>query len=152
MLHLCYVCFARRNECFMNIEWTILPRGDVAAHWSGLYVTMNRLGSIKMSRVTHERLGAPEAFVIMFDRFNQRLGLKPAKFGERNAYPARTYGRRGAKIVRAYRLVAEFGIRPTDTIEFQQPKIDLDGHLILDLRTIRISPKAHSQCRVKKRI
>ena len=121
----------------MEIQWMILPRGDVAAHWSGLYVTMNRLGSIKMSRVTHERLESPEAFLIMWDRFNQRLGLKPAEAGTRNAYPARKYGQRGAKIVRAFRIVTEFEIRPQDTIEFQEPKIDLDGQLILDLRTIR---------------
>ena len=36
-------------------DWMIVPRGDVAPHWSGLYVTMNKLGSIAMSRVTHER-------------------------------------------------------------------------------------------------
>ena len=133
----------------MEVEWTILPRGDVAPHWSGLYVTMNRLGSIVMSRVTYERLGEPAAFLVMFDRFNHRLGLKPAEPGTRNAYPVRKQGRRGARIIRAYRLLTEFGIRPPDTIEFQQPKLDLDGHLILDLRTARISPKAHSQCRAR---
>ena len=131
----------------MEIEWTILPRGDVAAHWSGFYVTMNRLGSIVLSRVTWERLGGPGAVFIMWDRFNQRLGLKPAEVGERNAYPVRKYGRKGAKIVRAFRLVTEFGIRPPDTVEFQGVKIDPDGCLILDLRTVRISAKAHSQCR-----
>ena len=131
----------------MNIEWTILPRGDVAPHWSGLYVTMNKIGSIMMSRVTHERLGSPGAVLIMYDRFRSRLGLKPAEVGDRHAYPVRNYGRRGGRVVRAFRIVTEFGLRPPDTIEFQEPKIDLDGHLILDLRTIRISPKAHSQCR-----
>ncbi len=134
----------------MEIEWTIVPRGDVAAHWSGLYVTMNKIGSIVMSRVTHERLGSPASYILMYDRFNMRLGLKPAKPGERYAYPARNMGKRGARIIRVYRLVAEFGIRPPDTIEFQQPKIDIDGVLILDLRNVRISPKAHSQCRVPR--
>jgi len=108
---------------------------------------MNRLGSIVLSRVTRERLGGPEAVFIMWDRFNQRLGLKPAGVGERNAYPLRNYGRRGAKIVRAYRLSTEFGIRPPDTLEFQGTKIDADGVLILDLRSVKISAKAHSQCR-----
>lgn len=131
----------------MEIEWTILRRGDVAAHWSGLYVTMNRLGSIVLSGVTHERLGLPDAFLIMFDRFNQRLGLKPVEAGTPNAYPARKQGRRGARIIRAFRLTTEFVIRPPDTVEFELPKIDPDGVLILDLRKIRISPKAHSQCR-----
>ena len=122
----------------------------MAAHWSGLYVTMNRLGSIVMSRVTWERLGGPGAVFIMWDRFNQRLGLKPAKVGEKNAYPLKNYGRRGAKIVRAYRLLTEFGIRPPDTLEFQRVQIDADGNLILNLRKVRISPKAHSQCRVQR--
>lgn len=141
-LHLCYI-----RSSMDNIEWQILPRGDVAAHWSGLYVTMNKIGSIVLSRVTHERLGSPECYLIMFDRFNQRLALKPARRGTPNAYPARNYGRRGARIVRAFRIVTEFGIRPPDTIEFQQPKIDLDGQLILNLRDAIISPKAWSQCR-----
>jgi hypothetical protein len=35
---------------YMEIEWTVLPRGDVAAHWSGLNVTLNRLGSIAIGR------------------------------------------------------------------------------------------------------
>ena len=134
----------------MEGEWTILPRGDVAAHWSGLYVTLNKIGTLAMSRVTHERLGSPEAFVITWNRFAQKLALKPVVADSEHAYPARKYGRRGAKVVRAYRLVAQFGIRPPDTIEFIEPKIDTDGRLILDLQNIRISPKAHSQCRVSK--
>ncbi len=132
-----------------EFEWTVLPRGEVAAHWSMLYVTMNPKGSIVISRTTHERLGSPPAFIIMFDRFNHRLGLKPAQIGEPNAYPARTYGRRGAKIIRAYRLLTEFGIHPPDLIEFERPQIDPDGLLVLDLRKIHISAKAHSQCRNK---
>ena len=131
----------------MEVEWKVLPRGDVAPHWSGLYVTMNSRGAIAMSRVTHERIGAPEAVLILYDAMHSLLALQPAKPGERNAYPVRNYGRRGAKIVRAYRLLTEFGIQPTDTIEFMKPRIDDESRLILPLSTIRISPKAHSQCR-----
>ena len=153
-LHVClmYDTFldGKMNERSLEIGWKILPRGDVAPHWSGLYVTMNKQGAIVISRVTHERLGSPAAYLIMLDAFNHRLGLKPADSGTRHAYPARDYGRRrGSKIIRAYRIITEFGIRPPDTIEFQSPKIDPEGILILDLRNLRISPKAHSQCRVK---
>ncbi len=139
----------KRYDDLTDGDWVVLPRGDVAPHWSGLYVTLNRGGSIVLSRITHERLGEPTGYLIMFDRFARRLALKPAVPGTRHAYPARNYGRRGSKIIRAYRLVAEFGIRPPDTIEFLRPKIDPDGNMILDLRKIRISPKAHSQCRKK---
>jgi hypothetical protein len=129
------------------VEWKMLPRGDVAPHWSGLYVTLNRQGWLVVSGRTHKRLGAPQAYQIMYDEFNRRLALKPAKRDAPHAYPAGINGRYGGKIIRAYRLLTEFGIRPTDTIEFLQPKIGEDGELILSLKRIRISPKAHSQCR-----
>ena len=142
----------KRNDDFVDGDWLVLPRGDVAPHWSGLYVTMNKIGSIVLSRVTHERLGSPQCYLIMFDRFQRRLALKPAVPGTRHAYPAKKYGKRGAKIVRAYRLVADFGIRPPDLIEFLKPRIDPDCNLILNLSDIRISPKAHSQCRNKNNL
>lgn len=103
-----------------------------------------------MSRVTHERIGSPEAVVIMFDAVNGRLALKPAKAGDANAYPVRKYGRRGGRIVRAYRLLTEFGIKPADTIEFWEPKIDDETRLILNLKETKISLKTHSQCRRKR--
>lgn len=53
----------------------MLPRGDVAAQWSGVYVTMNRKGEIAMNGVTHRRLGGAEVFHVMFDRVNSRIGL-----------------------------------------------------------------------------
>ncbi|MFT3745209.1 MAG: hypothetical protein QM785_13060 [Pyrinomonadaceae bacterium] len=97
------------------MEWTIVPRGDVAAHWSGLYVTMNKIGSLTLSRITHERLGSPEAVTIRFNRFTEQLSLTTAKLDDDHAYPLKKYGQRGAKIVRVFRLVSQFGIRPPDT-------------------------------------
>jgi hypothetical protein len=144
---LCYIHFTMQNEQFNYIEWKRLPRGDVAPHWSGLYVTMNKKGGLVLSGVTHERLGSPTAYRIDLDQINQRMRLQPSGIGHKDAYPARVQGRGGAKIIRAYRLITYFGIRPPDTIEFIEPKIDLDGNLVVNLRNIRISPKAHSQCR-----
>jgi hypothetical protein len=132
-------------------KWTVLPRGDVAPHWSGLYATLNRAGSLVITRVTHERLGSPEAFLIMFDPVYTRLALRPAKLKDPDAYPARKYGKRGSRIIRAYRLITEFAIRPSDTVEFISPVIDDEGRLVLNLKKVRISPKAHSQCRNKDR-
>lgn len=131
----------------MHIEWSILPRGDVHPTHSRVYVTMNRRGEIAMNGLTHNRLGAPAAFLIMFDKTNSRIALKPTGATMKNAYPARKYGRRGGRIIRAYRLLTEFGIVLPDTIEFKDAEIDPDTQLILDLRTARVSPKAHSQCR-----
>jgi hypothetical protein len=133
-----------------HFQWTRLPRGDVAPHWSGLYVSMNRKGGIVLSAVTHERLGSPSAYCIELEKITRRyLKLAPAEIGEKDAYPARVQGRVGAKIIRAYRITTQWNIRPPDTIEFLTPEVDIHGNLILDLHKIRISPKAHSQCRKK---
>jgi len=133
----------------MRIEWSVLPRGDVAAHVSGVYVTINKLGTIAMNRVAYQRMGAPAAFLVMFDRVNNRIGLKPTGATMKNAYPARKYGRRGGRVVRAFRIFSEFGVVIRETVEFKDAEIDQDGQLILDLRTARVSARAHSQCRKK---
>jgi hypothetical protein len=107
-----------------------------------MYVTLNPAGKLALSRTTHERFGAPEAVLVMYDPMNARLGLRPVEREEQNAYPLRKYGRNGGRVIRAYRLLTEFGIKPQETVEFEQPKIDGDGQLILDLKGIRVSPRA----------
>jgi hypothetical protein len=131
----------------MSIEWSILPRGDVAAQWSGVYVTMNMQGSIIMNRATYQRMGEPAAFLVLLDKLNSRIALKPSSASVKHSYPAGKRGRYGGRIVRAYRLLTEFGIKLPGTVEFKDAEIDVDGQLILDLRTARISPRAHSQAR-----
>ncbi|CAN5619146.1 hypothetical protein BH10ACI3_BH10ACI3_08050 [soil metagenome] len=122
-------------------KWTVLPRGD-GARWSGMYVTMNPIGKIALSHTTHERIGSPAAVLIMYDPMRSLLALRPAALQDQNAYPLRKYGTCRGRIIRAYRLLTEFGIKPTETIEFIEPKIDNDGQLILNLREIRVSRRA----------
>lgn len=131
-------------------DWVELPRGDVAPHNSGLYVTMNRKGEIALNKVAYRRVGEPAAFLILYNRPNSMVALKPTAAAMKNAYPVRKHGRRGGRMVRAFRLLTEFGIKLPDTVEFPDAEIDQDGHLILDLRTARVSPRAHSQCRSRK--
>jgi hypothetical protein len=129
----------------MHVEWSILPKDDVVPHWSGFYVTMNRLGTIAMNRVTYQRMGEPAAFLIMFDKVNSRIALKPTTATMKHAYLAGKYGRRGGRRVRAFRLLTEYGIKIDETIEFKDAEIDMDGQLILDLRTAKLSPRARTQ-------
>ena len=131
-------------------DWVQLPRGDIAPHNSGVYVTMNRKGEIALNKVAYKRVGEPTAFLILYNRPNSLIALKPTAAAIKNAYPVRKHGRRGGRMVRAFRLLTEFGITLPDTVEFREPEIDRDGQLILDLRTARVSPRAHSQCRARK--
>lgn len=77
----------------MGADWVTVRRGDVMPQYSGLYVTMNRMGDIVMSRVTWERLGAVEAFHILYDRTNNRIGLKPTRAVMEDAYPVKVANR-----------------------------------------------------------
>ena len=99
---------------------------------------MNPMGDIVMSRVTYEMMGSPKAFVILFDKTNKRIGLKPAALTTRNAYPVGVNNRSGAKKIRAYRLTREHRIDLLQTVRFYDADIDEDGVLVLDLRTAKV--------------
>lgn len=134
----------------MRPDWREVPRDDIKGQWAALYITMNSKGEIVMSRITYQRLGEPKAFVLLFDAVNNRIGLKPTVPSTRNAYPIGPRGPRGGKVVRAYRLMQEFGITLPETIRFHDPEIDQDGILILDLRTARISERAGNRFRNRR--
>lgn len=130
-------------------EWKVLARSEAVAQFPLLYATLSPQGSIVISRSTHEKLGSPSGYVVMFDPLRHRLGLHPESSDNPSSYPARKQGRSGAKIIRAHRMIREFGIQPPDTLEFPEAKV-VDGVLILDLQTARTSPRAHSQCRYER--
>ncbi len=109
--------------------------------YAGLYVTMNPKGEIVMSRVTHRMMGEPKAFLLMFDRTNRRIGLKPTGINMRNAYPVCVGTRSGGKKVHGHRLIREYQIDLPQTVLFHDARFE-DGILILDLRTAKISPRS----------
>ena len=125
----------------MKADWQEVPRGDVMPQYAGIYVTMNPKGDIVMSRVTYEMLDAPPAFVILYDKANSRIGLRPAALATKNAYPVRVQ-KSGAKMLRGHRLTREHRIDLPHTVRFYDADINEDGTLILPLRTAKISPRA----------
>ena len=131
----------------MRADWQEIPRGDIMPQYAGIYVTMNPAGDIVLSRVTYEMLGSPPAFVILYDKVNNRIGLKPAALATKNAYPVRVSNKAGAKMVRGHRLTREHRIVLPHTVRFYDADIDEDGILVLDLRTAKISPRAANHYR-----
>jgi hypothetical protein len=130
----------------MQVDWEILPKDDgVAPNSSGVYVTINRKGAIAMNKVAYGRMGEPAAFLIMFDKTNSRIMLKPAALSTKHAYRAGKNRKRGGPLVRAYRLITQFGVKIPETLEFKDAEVDIDGQLILDLRTARVSPRSRKQ-------
>jgi hypothetical protein len=119
-------------------SWEECPREAGESRWKAMYASMNPDGDIIISRYTHEKLGAPEAYVLLFDRERQVIGLRPAVMAvERNAYPAKKRGNFGGRRIRGYRLCREFGIVLDRTVRFHRCQIDNSGVLILDLGDTR---------------
>ena len=100
-----------------------------------MYATLNPEGQIRLSRVTHEALGSPDLYVLLYDRAREVIGLRPARAAvERNAYKVNDRGPYGGKRINGFRLCREFGIVIGGTVRFHHCQIDNSGVLILDLR------------------
>ena len=133
-----------RRRCLEQVKrfWKELPKDDKKAQWAGFYVTLNSKGSLVMNRSAHERVGAPEAFNVLWDAANNTIGLKPAYPRTRNAYPVMRSGKHGGRRVNVYRLLTEYGLHIKDTLEFPDAEIDENGILLLHLRTAVVSNRA----------
>jgi hypothetical protein len=123
----------------MKGEWKEIPRDGCSAQAAGLHATLNKQGHIVINQTTYKRLGEPKAALLLYDRVNHRIGVRPANPGLRNAFRIGKKGR--SRIVRAYRLLADQGIDLPDTVEFSDPRIDEDDVLVLDLRSARVSKR-----------
>ena len=126
-------------------RWSECPRDSRTGQWSAPYITLNSKGWFSIGRITWERTGSPEAYILLFDSANSRIGLKPALKSSKNAYPARRFGPHGGRYIRAYRLLQEFGIQLAETIRFVNPEQDEEGILMLDLRTAKLCPRGIGQ-------
>ena len=126
----------------MKRDWKEIPRDGKRAQWAGLYVTMNGTGTIVMNRAAYERLDEPAAFLLLYDAPNNSIGLKPTGASMKNAYPVMKSGKHGGRKVSAYRLLMECGLQIKDTLEFTDAEIDIDGTLVLNLRTAKVSKRA----------
>jgi hypothetical protein len=121
----------------MKRSWEKCPRGEMPGRWAAPYVTMNPEGEIVLSRYTHEAMKGPDAYVLLFDRQTNTIGLNPSSARSPDAYPAHARGKHGGRVVRAYRLMQRFRVEIPETVRFVRPEIDEDGVLLLDLRTAR---------------
>ncbi|MBV9217202.1 MAG: hypothetical protein JO053_13615 [Acidobacteria bacterium] len=108
------------------------------SRWSQLYVSINPKGLIWLSGFTHQAMGEPDAYVIVYDPDMNVLGLQPGRANvTQNAYPAKPRGRHGGQLIRAYRLIREFNLYVPETMWFPRSFIDNSGTLILELHDVK---------------
>ncbi|MEO6656171.1 MAG: hypothetical protein ABIO36_08835 [Pyrinomonadaceae bacterium] len=105
-------------------------------------MTINAKGYIVLGKAAYKKMDEPRAVLLLFDDINNRIGLKPTGLGIKNAFPVTKSGRHGGRMVRAFRLLVEFGLDIKETLQFHDALINEDGILILDLRSARVSARA----------
>lgn len=120
------------RETKRNGLWEESPVGPKTSN--RLWVTMDEKGAILLGAKAVDALKDPDWVVLMFDRLNSRIGVKPSDRYARNAYPVlrRSNGRH--RVIRANSFCRFYGIRFGFVRAFTEIEIE-DGVMVLSLGT-----------------
>src|SRR5688500_16615276 len=86
------------------------------------YVSINRRGEIVLNRSALELIDGAINVKLLYDAETKRIGIRGACQRDRalHTFSARRYGRGGRlRVIRAHRLLKQFGIDITETLEFK---------------------------------
>lgn len=118
--------------------FTLFEQGPVERTRKRPYVTIDSKGRLYFNRIALEALGNPEGIALMYDETNQAIGVLPARLARQETYRVRSlYGHKGATIINALNFCRHFSIAPTETLAFQNPRINHDGILVLSLHQVQ---------------
>lgn len=126
----------KRGDGKIIRKWEVIPHDASQGRWCMIYVTLSPEGEIWLSRFTHEAMGAPKGYLLLYDRETRVIGLKPARETQAAAYPARPRGNYGGCRIRAYQFCRREHIAFEKTVRFTAAYIDHEGILILDLKDV----------------
>ena len=118
----------------MENEWEEFTQKSVGKA-DAIRVSLNARGNIALNLKAIEALGSPEAVVLLFDRSNQMIGLKPSSREVSHAYEIKRQGTSQSFFVRARSFCTFYGIDIGDTIAFNDVQ-DRDGMLVLQLANV----------------
>lgn len=120
----------------MREDWEITKERPRAARpGPRVYVSLNKRGEIAMNAEAFRRIKRPANVALLYDANTRRIGVKYPVAIDRNFFPTRPYGRnRQMRIIRAARLLKQFGIEVNRTLIFKNPQTqNLNGEPMLVL-------------------
>ncbi len=127
-------------------NWSETPREKVETRWTRHYATLTPKGKITISRFTHEAMGDPDSYRLLYDADRNVVGLAPARLNvTKNAYPANIHGKTGARRIFAGRMMREHGLYLAETALFPRCFIDSSGMLILELNDVKPARRKKSK-------
>ena len=148
MLHEWNNCATIQNERTKSTtknmirQWNEFKGRAVTLERGRLRVSLNKQCQLILNRVAHERMGSPEAVVLLYDERYRVVGLRPAQADLINAFPLKPRyrtgknGKWGLMGICAKPFFKAHGIHPERTLTFDEPKFE-SGILELNLQTAR---------------
>jgi hypothetical protein len=117
----------------MERKWEEYKIGPSDAK-SRMHVTLSSRGEILIGAKTFDRIGRPDAAVLLFDRENLLIGLRPAHPRQPNAYLFSPKKNGRHRVIRASRFCRDHGIKVDRTTVFTRTVFE-KGVLELDLQS-----------------
>lgn len=117
--------------------WEEFPVGPLGARGGdGLRVTLDPKGAFMIGAKAFEKMGRPDAAVLLFDRKAGVIGICPARASTPNGYPMIEKKNGRHRVLRANVFCRHYGIHVGRTAAFGTAWIDEDGILELELRSL----------------
>ena len=118
----------------MISHWEEFDAGPTQPRSERIHVTLNQKNLILLNGNIHEKLGSPDAVILLFDKVNSIIGLNPASPNMSNAFPVKQKDSGRHRLIRVTPFCKRHGIMVDSTTAFVNPEIDDDGVLRLDLK------------------
>lgn len=121
-------------------EWLIVERRlGQRRQRRGRYVSINRRGEIAMNDEAWSAIRRAYNVTLLWNPRKRVIGVKFPRAVDRNFFPTRGYGRdRRMRVVRAGRLLKQFGITIDETLRFPNTEVvwfNEDPMLVLEMRS-----------------
>jgi len=125
----------------MKRQWEVFTgKANAYSGEAEVRVTLGR-NTFYLNGKAFEALGSPAAVEMMFEGNERVIGLRPIDPSKRNAFRIRKHGKTGNyKRIPASAFCRHIRLDTRRTVLFDQPDVDNDGVMALDLnRTIGVS-------------
>ena len=117
----------------MKTFWQQATNGYSRGLSSQDFVRLGGDGVLYLSGKTHDRLGRAAALQVFYDAINRRLGLRPTTRVDPDAFYVGLRTKTKTARVCLKRVLNQFSIKLHTTHRFDDPKLDPEGFLIIDL-------------------
>ena len=118
----------------MAIHWELFKGGPTKPENQALAITINRSNVLTFNKFAVKTLGSPEAVLLMFDKKESVIGVVASTMRDKDAFPLKPKGGGLNFTVHLAPFCRAFGIMIDKTERFDDPEIDNEGILRLDLK------------------